>query len=168
MLAGKQLLEAAIPTTSPTISPEPIGQDEAAARLRAVIARLSRRLRATVAGSGLTPSQTSVLFSIVKSGPVGLSELARIEGINPTMLSRITAILAEAGLIRRSSDPSDRRSAFVQATAAGVRMRERIQRERALALGAHVQELDERQREALWAALPVLEELADLLPPARP
>jgi hypothetical protein len=47
-------------------------------------------------------------------------------------------------------------------------MRERIQRERALALGAHVQELDERQRQALWEALPVLEELADLLPAARP
>jgi DNA-binding MarR family transcriptional regulator len=161
-------LEPAIPPTSHTISPEPIGQDEAAARLRAVIGRLSRRLRATVAGSGLTPSQTSVLFTIVKSGPVGLSELARIEGINPTMLSRIAAILTDAGLIRRSSDPSDRRSAFVQATSAGVRMRERIQRERALALGAHVQELDERQRQALWEALPVLEELADLLPAARP
>lgn len=143
-------------------------EQESIARLRGVIGRLSRRLRPTVAGSGLTPSQISVLFTIVRSGALGLSELAAIESLNPTMLSRITAQLAEAGLIRRSADPSDRRAAFVQATASGARMRERIHRERTLALGAHVAELDERQRQLLWQALPVLEELAERLPGGRP
>ena len=166
MLAGKQLLEATIPPTSPILVPEPAGgaQEEASARLRAVIGRLSRRLRPTVAGSGLTPSQISVLFTIVKLGPIRLSDLAQIEDINPTMLSRIAAILADGGLITRSADPTDRRSAFVQASAAGRRMRERIRRERALALDAHVQELDESSRRLLWQALPVLEELAERLP----
>jgi hypothetical protein len=46
-------------------------------------------------------------------------------------------------------------------------MRERIHRERTQALGAHIEELDERQREALWEVLPVLEELAARLPGAR-
>ncbi len=166
MLAGKQLLEASISPASPILVPESSGgaQEEASARLRAVIGRLARRLRPTLAGSGLTPSQTSVLFTIVKLGPIRLSELAQIEDINPTMLSRIAAILADAGLITRSADPSDRRSAFVEASAAGRRMRERIRRERALALDAHVQELDEDSRRLLWQALPVLEELAERLP----
>ena len=35
-------------------------------RLRAAIGKLSRRLRPTVAASGLTPSQVSVLFTIVR------------------------------------------------------------------------------------------------------
>ena len=48
------------------------------ARLRAVIGRLSRRLRPTSAGSELTPSQTSVLFTIVRLGPLGLSDVAEI------------------------------------------------------------------------------------------
>ena len=135
--------------------------------MRAVIGRLSRRLRPTVAGSGLTPSQTSVLFTIVRLGPIGLSELARIESLNPTMLSRITAQLCDSELIRRSADPGDRRSAFVQATGAGRRMRERIHRERTRALSAHVETLEEHQRQALWNALPVLEELADRLPGVR-
>ena len=141
---------------------------ERTARLRAVIGRLSRRLRPTVAGSGLTPSQISVLFTIVRMGPLRLSELAEIESLNPTMLSRISAQLCDTGLIRRSADPGDRRAAFVQATAAGRRVRERIHRERAQALGAHVEQLDEREREALWSALPVLEELAERLPARRP
>jgi DNA-binding MarR family transcriptional regulator len=142
--------------------------EEPSARLRAVIGRLSRRLRPTVAGSGLTPSQISVLFTIVRLGPLGLSELAAIEGLNPTMLSRITAQLCDSGLIRREADPSDRRSANVLATASGRRMRERIHRERTRALSAHIEQLDEHQRQALWHALPVLEELAEKLPGARP
>jgi DNA-binding MarR family transcriptional regulator len=133
-------------------------------RLRAAIGRLSRRLRTTAAGSQLSPSQISVLFTVVRLGPIGLSELAEIESVNATMLSRITAQLSDARLIVRTPDPSDRRQGLVSATAAGRRMRERIQRERARALGAHVAELSERQREALWEALPVLEQLAQLLP----
>lgn len=142
-------------------------ESEPTARLRAVLGRLSRRLRPTLAGSGLTPSEISVLFTIVRFGPLRLSEVAEIERLNPTMLSRIAAQLSDAGLIRRSADPGDRRAALVQASAAGRRMRERIHRERTRALDAHVQELDESQREALWRALPVLEELAERLPGPR-
>jgi DNA-binding MarR family transcriptional regulator len=134
------------------------------ARLRAVIGRLGRRLRTTSAGSELTPTQTSVLFTIVRSGPLGLGEVAEIESVNPTMLSRITSQLCEAGLISREASPGDRRAALVQATSAGRRMRERIHRERTAALNAHVEALDEEQREALWTALPVLEALAERLP----
>jgi DNA-binding MarR family transcriptional regulator len=157
-------------TASTKAAPEPAvePQAESVARLRAVIGRLSRRLRPTVAGSGLTPSQISVLFTIVRLGPLRLSELAEIESLNPTMLSRVSADLCEQGLISRSADPGDKRAAFVQATAAGRRMRERIHRERTQALSRHVDSLDEGQREALWAALPVLEELAELLPGRRP
>jgi DNA-binding MarR family transcriptional regulator len=134
------------------------------ARLRAVIGRLGRRLRPTSAGSELTPTQTSVLFTIVRLGPLGLGEVAEIESVNPTMLSRITAQLCDAGLISREASPGDRRAALVRATPAGRRMRERIHRERTAALGAHVDSLEEEQREALWAALGVLEELAEQLP----
>jgi DNA-binding MarR family transcriptional regulator len=136
---------------------------EETARLRAVIGKLQRRLRSTRAGAGLTPSQISVLFTIVRQGPVGLSELASVEALNPTMLSRIAAQLTDAGLIRRTADPLDRRAARVEATAAGVRMRERIHRERTRALGAHIDELSEREQRVLWQALPVLEQLSEML-----
>jgi DNA-binding MarR family transcriptional regulator len=153
--------------TNPEHDDGQLGED-ASERLRAAIGKLSRRLRPTVAGSGLTPSQISTLFTIVRLGPLGLSELAEIESVNATMLSRITAQLSEAGLIVRKADPEDRRSATVAATAAGRRLRERIHRERARALGEHVEALGEEEREALWAALPVLEELAERLPSGRP
>lgn len=137
--------------------------DETAARLRTAVARLSRRLRPTVAGSNLTPSEISVLFTIVRLGPLRLSELAEIEAINPTMLSRITAQLCSSELIVRSADPGDRRAALVQATPAGKRTRELIQRERTRALSEHVRQLTDEQRLCLEEALPVLEELAEQL-----
>jgi DNA-binding MarR family transcriptional regulator len=151
-----------------TASPEVSSEEERTARLRAVIGRLSRRLRPTVAGSALTPSQISVLFTVVRLGPLRLSEVAEIESLNPTMLSRITAQLCDEGLIRRTADPGDKRAAFVESTPAGRRIRKRIHRERTEALSAHVEGLDEHQREALWNALPVLEELAQRLPGGRP
>jgi DNA-binding MarR family transcriptional regulator len=144
-------------------NPMSSSEEDPSARLRAAIGKLSRSLRPTVAGYGLTPSQTAVLFAVVRLGRVGLSELAEAESLNPTMLSRVTAQLSAAGLIRRSADREDRRSAFVEATAAGRRMRERIQRERTQALSAHVEALDGAQLKALLRALPVLEELADRL-----
>jgi len=144
-------------------APSGARQQERSDRLRAVIGRLSRRLRGTSAGAGLTPSQISILFTVARKGPIGLSELAGLESINPTMLSRITAHLAEEGLLLRTVDPSDRRAASVTATAAGRRLRERIHRERTEALAAHLYELDRDERELLWRALPVLEELAERL-----
>ena len=104
----------------------------------------------------------------MRLGRIGLRDLADAESLNPTMLSRVTAQLCDAGLIRRSSDPEDRRSAFVEPTAAGRRMRERIHRERTQALSAHVERLDEAELQALWRALPVLEALAERLPDGRP
>jgi DNA-binding MarR family transcriptional regulator len=134
---------------------------EAVDRLRAVIGKLSRRLRTAVATAGLTPSQISVLFTVVRRGPLGLSDLADIEAMNPTMVSRVTTQLCEAGLIRRELRSDDRRAATVVATAAGRRLRERVHVERARVLSEYVHELDEAQRGSLLRAIPALELLAE-------
>lgn len=141
---------------------------DAADRLRAAIGRLSRRLRPIVGGSGLTPSEISVLFTVVRHGPLGLSELAEREALNPTMLSRIVMALSELGLIRREATPEDRRAATVTATAAGRRMRARVHSERSRALGGYVRGLEEADRRALLAALPALEHLAAATGEPRP
>jgi DNA-binding MarR family transcriptional regulator len=141
---------------------------EAADRLRAAIGKLSRRLRTTVASGGLTPSQTSVLFTVVRRGPLGLSELAEVEAMNPTMLSRMTAQLGELGLIRREPRPDDRRAATVVATAAGRRLRQRVHIERARVLSEYVRGLEAAERDALLRAIPALEVLAGRLGERRP
>jgi DNA-binding MarR family transcriptional regulator len=138
---------------------------ETTPRLRAVIGRLSRRLRPTTAAvaAGLTPTKISVLLHVARVGRVRLSDLSDEEGINPTMMSRVVAALTEAGLIERVSDPGDRRAAVVEVTAQGRKLAERIRRERTDALNLALEGLDENDRAHVEAALPALERLAEQL-----
>jgi DNA-binding MarR family transcriptional regulator len=146
-------------------SPTPALDVDTSARLRVIIGRLSRRLRPTAAGAaaGLTPTRISVLLNVVREGPMRLSDLAASEGINPTMLSRVLADLVELGLLERSSDEGDRRSAWVKATAAGRRLSERMRRERTDALNVALEALPDSQRRRIENALPALEDLAEHL-----
>ena len=138
---------------------------DTAGTLRAVIGRLSRRLRPTPAAlaARLTPTRSSVLLTVVREGPVKLSDLADMEGINPTQLSRAVAHLLDSGLIERSSDQGDRRAAWVAPTAKGKRLSERIRRERTDAVNLALAELAPEQQKLIADALPALEELAELL-----
>jgi DNA-binding MarR family transcriptional regulator len=146
-------------STAPTVDAE------TATRLRVAIGRLSRRLRTTAAGAaaGLTPTRISVLLSVVRDGPLRLSELASSESLNPTMLSRVISDLVDAGLLSRANDDGDRRAAWVQATPAGKRLAQRMRRERTDALNAGLAGLSSADRTLLEQALPALEELAGLL-----
>jgi DNA-binding MarR family transcriptional regulator len=130
-------------------------------RLRTVVAKISRRLNALARGSGLTPSQLSVLGVVARRGPIRLSELAEGEALNPTMLSRVVAALDDAGLVRRRPDPDDRRAGLLEVTASGRRTHERLRAERGRILTAGLRALDARDIAAVEAALPALEILAD-------
>jgi DNA-binding MarR family transcriptional regulator len=132
-------------------------------RLRGVIGRLARQLNASSTAEGLTPSQASVLGLVVFRGPLSLSELADLEGLNPTMLSRVVGRLQELELIRRIPDPADLRSASVTSTGAGQQVDRRVKAQRASVVSECVDQLPAEEQEALSAALPALEALAEAL-----
>lgn len=136
---------------------------ESIIRLRGVVVRLSRQLNASAAGEGLTPSQASALGLIAFRGPLGLAELASLEGLNPTMVSRIVGKLDDARLIRRVVNADDLRSITVEVTADGREVNDMIRAGRAQVLSACVDRLDPHDTEALVRALPALEALAEEL-----
>jgi DNA-binding MarR family transcriptional regulator len=129
------------------------------ARLRAIVGKMSRRLNATARGAGLTTSQLSALGVIARTGPIRLSELAEVEHMNPTMLSRVVGALVEAGLVRRRVDPDDRRAGLVEVTATGRRTHDRLRAERGRILASGLNAIDSEQRAAIEVALPALEAL---------
>jgi DNA-binding MarR family transcriptional regulator len=137
--------------------------EEGAIRLRRVISKLARQLNASSTGEGLTPTQASVLGLVVGRGSVSISELTELEGLNPTMTSRVVGILDTMGLISRVPDPSDLRSATVSPTEAGRRSDERVKAGRAAVVSAAVSRLPATQQKAVLAALPALEALRDEL-----
>jgi DNA-binding MarR family transcriptional regulator len=137
--------------------------DEGAIRLRRAIMMLSRQLNRSSTGAGLTPSQASVLGLVVARGPLTLAELGELEGLNPTMLSRVVSKLHSMGLIDRIPDPADLRSASVVSAPAGRRINQQIKARRAAAMSACMEQLSAGQAAALTKALPALEELAEIM-----
>ncbi|MGO9752240.1 MAG: MarR family winged helix-turn-helix transcriptional regulator [Solirubrobacteraceae bacterium] len=170
MLASKQVIDREDTWMAPAASP-PTNEHDTAQRLRVVFGKLSRRLRLTddvAASAGMTPARASALLNIERNGPVRLSELATSEGINPTMLSRIVAELVDAGLCKRSCDPSDRRSAWVESTPAGRALAERMRAQRTEAVQSALGRLSGGDRRTIEQALTVLEALAEQLSERRP
>ncbi|GAA4839172.1 MarR family transcriptional regulator [Actinomycetospora corticicola] len=156
-------------TTSSDLAASPMGVGERTdphdpmlpARLRLAVGRLNRRIRVD-SGAVLPPLQTSVLVTLEEHEPLRLSELARREAVTPPTMSRVLAALDDAGLLVRTPDPQDARSALVELSADGRAMIERLRTERTAMLAERLERLPEDQREALAAALPALEALVAL------
>jgi DNA-binding MarR family transcriptional regulator len=132
-------------------------------RLRGALTRISRRIDRQTSAGALTSTQSSVLASIAMKGPIGLGELADFEGVNPTMLSRVVGKLEDAGLIERRGDESDRRAARVEITPAGSDLRRDLLEQRSALLAERLATLPKDTVRAVLAAVPALEELADVL-----
>jgi len=166
LLAGNYLMHRQ-PTEPERNAPMPATTEAldaaTAARLRTVLGRLSRQLRTTTASTdaGLTPTKISVLLGVDRRGMTRISELAEIEALNPTMLSRTISTLVDAGLLDRASDAGDRRTAWVEVTDDGHRLAERMRRERTDVLNRGMSALPASERRSLEQAIPALEALAD-------
>lgn len=132
-----------------------------AVRLRRAINKLARRFNTSATDEGLTPTQASVLALIAGRGPIAIAELQRLEHINPTMLSRVVSKLDEIGLIVRTPDPGDLRSASLVATERGQLAHQRILAQRAETVSTSAKRLTTREHATLIAALPALERLAE-------
>jgi DNA-binding MarR family transcriptional regulator len=136
-----------------------------ATRLRTVLGRLSRQLRTTSASTdaGLTPTKISVLLSVDRRGRSRISEVAELEALNPTLLSRTISTLVDAGLLDRVCDAGDRRTAWVQVTDEGHQLAERMRRERTDVVNRGMSALPAVERRIVEQAIPALEALADEL-----
>jgi DNA-binding MarR family transcriptional regulator len=142
----------------------PLEVTRAASDLRAVLGRLSRRLRQTGIGGEMTLSQASVLSLIEREGPATPGALAARERISPQSMGAILISLEALGLISRTPDPTDGRRLVISLTDAGSQVIHgaRRQKEERLAqvLADH---FTAEEQQALIAALPLLERLARLI-----
>ena len=145
------------------ISTQPAGPVIDAPRLRVAIARLSRWLRRHEL-AGLTPTQLSALATVDRIGPLRLGDLAAAEGIAPSTLTRLVTVLEERGYVERCPVPGDARASTLAITAAGHAVLERIRQESTSVLAESLRTLTSEQLATLAAALPALEQLADVDP----
>ncbi|ONF74508.1 MarR family transcriptional regulator [Amycolatopsis keratiniphila] len=98
-----------------------VDADDVAQRTRWAVSRLAGRLRAQSGGERpLTRLAASVLANLRHSGPLTVTTLARIEGVQPQSLTRVLNQLADEDRIRRIPDEDDRRAQRVVVTEAGL------------------------------------------------
>jgi DNA-binding MarR family transcriptional regulator len=131
-----------------------------AARLYLTIGRLCRALRRSGA-TGLGHGSTSALATTVQAGPLRIGDLAAREGVTAPTMTRIVSVLVSEGYVVREPDPADGRGWLVRATPDGEQMITRVRAARSQALLDRIGRLPTQQRDALLAALPALEALAD-------
>jgi DNA-binding MarR family transcriptional regulator len=133
---------------------------EVAGHLRLVVARTARRLRQE-AGADLSPSQSSALAAIDRHGPMTPSELAAHERVQRPTATRVIARLEELGLIDRASDPSDRRSSLISASAAGRTLLRRQRSRKNQFLARRLAAMDPDDVATLERAAAILERMLD-------
>jgi DNA-binding MarR family transcriptional regulator len=146
------------PTATGSASPLPTS--EVAARLRIVVMRLQRRLRAE-AGDELSPTLVAALVSVERHGPLTLGRLAELERVTPPSITRVVTRLERAGLVSRTVDEADRRVSRVRITAEGGRLLRRSRKRKAAYLARQLGALTESEQTTVAEALPILERLLE-------
>jgi DNA-binding MarR family transcriptional regulator len=103
-----------MPNTPPETPAQRVAVD-----LRAVLARLIRKLRETPAEGTITPSQASALSRLSKGGVSTVSALALAEKVRPQSMAATVDALQARGFVVRSPDPTDGRRQLVDLTESG-------------------------------------------------
>ncbi|MFE2989667.1 MarR family winged helix-turn-helix transcriptional regulator [Streptomyces sp. NPDC059262] len=140
------------------------GLADSFADVLAAVQRLSRRrLRHGLSAPPLRGAQVELLRLVVDRPGIGVSAAARDLRLAGNSVSTLVNQLVKAGLLRRETDPSDRRSALLYATPAAAARLSDWQVRRGTLMREQLAVLDPADRAALAAALPALRKLADNL-----
>jgi DNA-binding MarR family transcriptional regulator len=123
------------------------------------VARLNRRLRQE-RQTDLTPTQLSVLGSVLKIGPATPSAIAAHERVQPPSITRTLTCLVDEGLAIREPHPHDGRQVLISISDKGdaVLAEERDRRDEWLA--RRLADLTTPERTTLREATALLEKLA--------
>jgi DNA-binding MarR family transcriptional regulator len=121
--------------------------------------RLSRQLR-RMDPSELTITQFSGLAAVVRCGPLGVGQLAEIEGLPSPAATRLADKLEQAGFLSRQAHPTDRRGVQLVATAKGKHLLTRREQVGNAWLAEHLSALSKVDRLAIERAVTILESFA--------
>jgi DNA-binding MarR family transcriptional regulator len=142
---------------------------DSAARLRMAIVRTARRLRQEAAGAAgeLTPTSAAALATVERHGPLTPSELAEVERVKRPTATRTLRVLAEAGLVERTPDPDDGRSALLSITPAGRERLRRLRGRKNAYLARRMRNLPDDDVKTLERAAEILERVLEERPSDR-
>ncbi len=136
----------------------PVTEAPEIAALSQAVHRLSRRLRKR-ADLHLTPSQISALSTVERHGELRLGELARLEQIGKSTMTRLVSKLEGAGYLHRWVDASDGRVSLVTVTDHGADVLRAARARQQAYLLRQFEALDAADQAALLASVAAFEKL---------
>jgi len=135
-------------------------------QLSVTLESLVRLIREISTAGGISPTASSVLARLGRTGPTGLSELARATGVSQPAMTQLITRMERDGLVTRAAAEGDRRVVLVALADHGRTVLEERRSERAGVLDALLATLDADDQAAIAAALPALERLVAASTPA--
>jgi DNA-binding MarR family transcriptional regulator len=141
--------------------------DRDARRLTEVVTRLRRVLRSSIRADypweSLPMAQIELLQTLAERDGARIGELAALLRLAPNSVSTLVVQLTDAGLVRRGTDPADRRAARVSITDSGRERLDGWERAHERRISAALSALTPDERDRVAAALPALNALVNAL-----
>jgi DNA-binding MarR family transcriptional regulator len=125
------------------------------------IGLLVRRVRAASASHELSWTEAAVMGRLAKDGPATTADLARAEAMKPQSMRSTLAVLEEMGIVERTPHPTDGRQVNIELTAKGAAVRKSAKDAKRTWLAHAIAQLDEQERETLFAAGEIIRRLAE-------
>ena len=123
---------------------------------------LVRRVRAAAASHALSLTEAAVMSRLAKDGPATTADLARAESMKPQSMGATIAALEEMGMVERKPHPTDGRQVNIELTAKGAAVRKSAKDAKRMWLAQAIAQLDEQDRETLFAAGRIIKRLVEL------
>jgi DNA-binding MarR family transcriptional regulator len=129
--------------------------------LVSAIGLLVRRVRSERASQDLSMTGSLVMGRLARDGAATIADLARAEKIKPQSMGATVATLERSGIVRRKAHPTDGRQVLVELTREGGALRDSVRIEKLVWLEQAIARLDTAERDALYAASPIIARLAE-------
>jgi DNA-binding MarR family transcriptional regulator len=123
---------------------------------------LVRRVRAAAASHELSLTEVAVMARLSKGGPATTADLARAEGMKPQSMGTTIAALEEMGMVERRPHATDGRQVNIELTPKGLAVRKNVKDAKRTWLAQAVAQLDEQDRETLFAAGEIIKRMAEM------
>ena len=121
---------------------------------------LLRRVRAAAAAHELSLTEAAVMKRLATDGAATTADLARAESMKPQSMGATIAALEEMGMVARKPHATDGRQVNIELTAKGAAVRKTTRDAKRTWLTQAITQLNEREREKLFAAGEIIKHLA--------
>src|SRR5579863_6078996 len=142
-------------------SHEPAAASALAGEVAVALERLFGVFRSLSPADGLSLTAAATLATLERSGPCRLTWLAAREGVTQPAMTQLITRLQDAGLVDRAADSADGRVTQIRLTDDGRATLARRRAVRADRLADLLAGLTPGERDALAAAVPALDALAN-------